>query len=88
MRISSIQDGDETAYWGLGSDDVNTDVSPNIIMSCQDHNSTHRPTLGHHQLDEDRNRGTVLEFCPGCIILGSNLFCNMVDVRCPSAVHR
>ena len=82
MQTSSIRDGGETVYWGLGSTDVDTDVSPDIIMSRQNRNSTHRPTLGHHQWGEDRHWGTVLGICPG-IILGSNLFWNIVDVRCP-----
>ena len=64
MHTSSIRDRSETLYWGLGSTDLDTDVSPGIIMSCQNHNSTHRPTLGHHQW-EDKNGGTVLGICPG-----------------------
>ena len=81
MHASSIQDGGKTVYWGLGSTDVDTDVSPDIIMSRQNHNSAHCPTLGHHW-EEDRNRGAVLVLFRG-LMLSLNLFCNVVDVQCP-----
>jgi hypothetical protein len=55
---SSIQDGGETVYWGLGTTDVDTDVSPDLILSRQNC-SAHRPPLGDHWRG-DRNRGTVL----------------------------
>ena len=31
MQTSSIQDGGETVYWGLGSRNSNTDVSADIL---------------------------------------------------------
>ena len=31
MQTSSIQDGGETVYWGLGSRKTNTDVSADIL---------------------------------------------------------
>ncbi|KIJ91697.1 hypothetical protein K443DRAFT_653509 [Laccaria amethystina LaAM-08-1] len=54
----TIQDGGETVYWGLGTTDVDTDVSPDLILSRQNC-SAHRPPLGDHWRG-DRNRGTVL----------------------------
>jgi hypothetical protein len=77
---SSIQDGGETVYWGLGSTDVETEVSPDMILSRQNRGA-HRLPLGDYWR-EDRNRGTVLVLCPG-IILSSNSSCNGVDIRCP-----
>jgi hypothetical protein len=55
---SSIQDRGKTVYWGLGSTNVETEVSSDMILSRQ-HRSAHRPPVGDHRR-EDRNRGTVL----------------------------
>jgi len=83
MHTSSIQDGGKTVYWGLGSTDVDTEVSHDIIMSRQNHNSAHHPALGHNR-KEDRNWRTGLVLSPSnsgnsgnsepSIIPGSNLF--------------
>jgi len=40
MHTSSIQHDAENVFWGLGSTDVDTAVSPNIIMSRQNHNQS------------------------------------------------
>ena len=47
MHIFSIQHSGEGEYWGLDPTQSHPVVSIDILMSRQNHNSTHPPTLGH-----------------------------------------